>query len=186
MYIPDPFRVPEAEHDALLAGLGLGCLVSCDAAGFWASHLPLIYDPTARRLQGHLARANPHHTRAPNGGRALIVFQGPSAYVSPGWYASKARDPRVVPTWNYEAVHVHGRLSWHDDPADIRAGLAALSDRHEADRAEPWSLDDAPADYLDRLQRGVVGLVVTIEQVYAKRKLSQNQPRPIARVWRSV
>jgi transcriptional regulator len=125
-------------------------------------------------LNGHLARGNPHRALA-DGGEALVIFQGPSAYVSPSGYPSKAVDGRVVPTWNYEAVHVYGAITWQEDRAWLRANVDALSNLFEAGRPHPWALADAPADFTDKLLRGIVGLEIRIARIEAKRKLSQNR-----------
>lgn len=175
MHVPAAFAVTDpADIDAMIAEARLGLLVTHGPRGLWASHLPFLWDPRARTLTGHLARANPHRERA-GAGEALVVFSGPEAYVSPGWYPTKATDPRQAPTWNYEAVHVRGTLEWFDAPDRLRALLAALSDRHERDRPEPWRLEDAPADYVERQLRGIVGVTLRVTEVTAKRKLSQNR-----------
>jgi transcriptional regulator len=126
-------------------------------------------------LTAHLAHANPHWQRA-GATRALAVFQGADAYVSPSCYPSKPRHGKVVPTWNYEAAHVHGRLTWRHEPEWLLAQVSALSDHHEAPRAQPWAVSDAPADYVQTMLRGIVGLELTIEKVEVNRKLSQNRP----------
>ena len=176
MFNPAPFAVAEPEEaDRLLAQARLGILTTNGPQGLFATHLPFIFDPTARRLRGHMARANPHRSLVAEETEALVVFQGPQAYVSPNWYPSKALDGRQVPTWNYEAVHVRGMLTWYDDPDLLRANVRALSDRFEAGRPQPWSIADAPDDYVTALLRGIVGVDVAVEQVTAKRKLSQNK-----------
>jgi transcriptional regulator len=176
MYAPAPFAVTDpAEIEAMLAASRLGALVTHGPEGLFASHLPFIHDAAAGRLIGHIARANPHPERAPDGAEALVIFQGPEAYVSPNWYPSKAIDGRQVPTWNYEAAHVRGRLRWFSDPDRLRDLLEQLTARSEAGSAEPWRMSDAPEDYLVRLLRGIVGVEVEIEAVTAKRKLSQNK-----------
>jgi transcriptional regulator len=105
----------------------------------------------------------------------MVIFQGVDAYVSPNWYPSKAADGRVVPTWNYEALHVHGELSWREDEAWLRANVAGLTDRFEAGQPHPWALADAPADYVARMLAQIVGLELRITRIEAKRKLSQNR-----------
>ncbi len=176
MYTPPHF----AEHDpdaiaALIEGARLGLLVTHGPQGLYATHLPFLHDRERNRLVGHIARANPHPARAGDDD-ALVVLTGPEAYVSPAWYPSKAADGRQVPTWNYEAVHLYGRLQWFDDPARLLEVVRRLSDRHERGRAEPWSVDDAPADYVERLLRGIVGVELHVTRVEAKRKMSQNKP----------
>jgi transcriptional regulator len=124
-----------------------------------------------------VARGNPHwrtiEAAAP--GDALAIFSGPDAYVSPALYVEKQLTGKVVPTWNYVTVNVHGTLSVHHEPDWLRAHVRRLVERHESGRAEPWSIGDAPADYLDSQLRAIVGLELTITRIDAKRKLSQNR-----------
>jgi transcriptional regulator len=175
MYLPEHFHDTDAEAiDALIGGARLGALITHDAEGLYASHLPILWDAKGRVASGHLARANPHRARAGNG-EALIIVTGADAYVSPSFYPSKAEDPRHVPTWNYEAVHLYGRLEWFDDADRLRAVLVGLTQRHEAGRDEPWAIGDAPADYIERMLRGIVGVTLQVERIEAKRKLSQNR-----------
>jgi transcriptional regulator len=121
-----------------------------------------------------LARANLHWTRA-GGAVGLAIFQGADAYVSPSWYPSKKQHGRVVPTWNYEAAHIHGRLTWRHEADWLLAQVSALSDHHEASRAAPWAVSDAPEDYIRKLTGAIVGVELTIERVEVTRKLSQNR-----------
>lgn len=175
MYAPAGFRVTDADEiAAMLARPRLAMLVTQGPEGLAASHLPLLYEPERNRFVGHLARANPHRETA-HLGEALVVIPGADAYVSPAWYPSKAEHGRVVPTWNYEAVHVHGALSWFDDPERLLDLVRRLSDAMEENRPTPWSVDDAPADYVQSLIRAIVGVEIGIGRVEATRKLSQNR-----------
>jgi transcriptional regulator len=122
-----------------------------------------------------VARNNDQWRRAPRG-QAMVIAHGPDAYVSPSSYASKAEHGRVVPTWNYATVHVHGRLVVHDDPAWVEALVRRLTDHHERGRDEPWSVDDAPPRFYAGQLRAIVGVQLVIERVEAKFKLSQNRP----------
>ena len=108
-------------------------------------------------------------------GLAVLVTHGPDAYVSPGWLPSKAEGGRVAPTWNYEAVHVHGRLAWFEDCARLLEVVTRISDRMELGRPRPWAVADAPAAYVDRLLAGIVGFELRPTRIEAKRKLSQHQ-----------
>jgi transcriptional regulator len=175
MYQPTAFAVTDPDEiEAVLRGLRLGCLVTHDVAGLCATHMPFLYDRGRRALTGHLARANPHWTRA-GGAVGLAIFQGADAYVSPSWYPSKKQHGRVVPTWNYEAAHIHGRLTWRHEADWLLAQVSALSDHHEASRAAPWAVSDAPEDYIRKLTGAIVGVELTIERVEVTRKLSQNR-----------
>ena len=175
MHQPPVFAVSDPGEIALmLERAPLALLVTHGPDGLFASHLPMLVDLQRGVLAGHLARANPHRSLAGEG-EAMAVFSGPNAYVSPSWYPSKAEHGRVVPTWNYEAVHVYGALSWHDDADWLRANVAALSARFEAGRPAPWSIEDAPAGFIEGLARGIVGVELAITRVEAKAKLSQNR-----------
>jgi len=182
VYIPDHFRPTDDDVRELLAHIGAADLVTATADGLLATMLPLIHEapgstPEAGdhgRLLGHVARNN-RQWKTPPIGEAMVVVRGPDAYISPAWYATKREHGRVVPTWNYVTAHVHGRLVIHDDPAWVEANVRALSARHEAGRAEPWSVDDAPAPYIAGQLRAIVGVEVMIGRIEAKFKLSQNR-----------
>ena len=182
MYIPDHFRPTDEDVADLLANLGAADLISATGEGLLATFLPLIHEPagfTAEagpggRLFGHVARNN-RQWRVPPIGDVLVIVRGPDAYISPAWYAAKREHGRVVPTWNYITAHIHGTLVVHDDPAWVEANVRALSERHEAGRAEPWSVDDAPPPYIAGQLRAIVGIEIAIERIEAKFKLSQNR-----------
>jgi len=175
MYVPEHFATDGA--DALIQRLArrwAGVLVTMDADGTpTATHVPIVWDSERKVARGHIARANPHWKQG--GGRGLIVLGGPEAYVTPTWYPSKAEHGKTVPTWNYEAVHLSGVVKWFDDAAGLEAMLCDLSAFHEHDRAAPWSIAEAPRDYIDALKRGIVGVTLTADRIEAKRKLSQNK-----------
>lgn len=138
-----------------------------------ATFLPVLWE--GDRLVGHLARANPHWRRIVDGAPALAIVTGPDAYVSPGWYASKAEHGKVVPTWNYSVVHLRGTVRVHDDAQWLRGLVTRLTDRHESSRDVPWGVGDAPEDYVEKNLRPIVGVEVVVSSVEAKAKLSQNR-----------
>ncbi len=138
-----------------------------------ATFLPVLWE--GDRLVGHLARANAHWRRIVDGSPALAIVTGPDTYVSPSWYATKAEHGKVVPTWNYSVVHLRGQIVVHDDPSWVHALVTRLTDRHESSRAEPWAVTDAPADYIDKNLRPIVGVELLVSSVEAKAKLSQNR-----------
>lgn len=177
MYIPAPFR--ESDRDALyefIEAHPLGVVVSTTSdAGLYATHLPLWLDRDRGVLEGHVARANPHVARTASGTGALVVFTGVDAYVTPSWYPSKQAHGKVVPTWNYIAVHVNGPLTWHDDEAFLRRHLDRLTTTHEARQAHPWAMHDAPADFVAQQMRAIVGVSIAIDSLEGKYKLSQNR-----------
>lgn len=180
MYCPAHFQ--ETRPEVLLELIRrhpLGTIVVHDASGLAADHIPLLYRPVTTgfgTLVGHVARANPLWQKAGTGLDCLVLFHGPQHYISPGWYATKAESGRVVPTWNYEVVHVHGQIRSIEDPHWIRGLLDELTHAHEATQAHPWKPSDAPSDYLDRLLQVIVGIEIRIDRMIGKAKLSQNQP----------
>lgn len=159
------------EEEARIAVGAHGRLATLVTPDLEATHLPLFLD--GNRLIGHIARANSHWRSAPCA--ALVVFTGPEAYVSPNWYPSKHATGRAVPTWNYEAVHVRGHLTTFEDPARLEAVVERLSDMHESTQPRPWTMGEAPRDYLDALMRGIVGVEIEITHIEGKRKLSQDK-----------
>lgn len=177
MYVPAHFREdrPEVVLD-LLRRAGFGHLVCATDDGPTSTPLPFLVDDELTSVRAHLASANGLWRLAPC--RALLVVPVGDDYVSPSWYPSKAVDGRVVPTWNYEVVHLAGRLVVHDDPAWIRRQIDDLTTLHESPRADPWAVVDAPADFVDGLVRAIVGIELVIDRVEAKRKLSQNRSEP--------
>lgn len=180
MYLPAAFREdrPTVLHEAIRT-IRLATLVSRGAVEPFATHLPMVLDPATGAhgtLRGHIARANPHREILAEDGRALAIFLGPHAYVSPSYYATKTETGKVVPTWNYIAVHVYGRAVLVDDRAALRRHVEALTDAHEADRPARWRVDDAPPDYVERMLEGIVGIALTIERIEGKWKVSQNRP----------
>jgi transcriptional regulator len=180
MYNPKHFE--EARVDELhrfMRDHPLATVVVDDGSGLAADHIPLTADPHEGPhgvLMGHVARANPLCRKASSPIDCLVVFQGVQRYISPSWYASKADDERVVPTWNYEVVHVHGRIHAVDDPEWLARLLHRLTAEHEAGQPSPWRVGDAPADYIDRMMRSIVGLRIEIVSMVGKAKVSQNQP----------
>lgn len=177
MYIPSHFAPPDDETRAFLSRCETADLVTATPAGLLATFLPVLYDPRAGEhgaLVAHLARNN-EQWRQPVIGEALAILRGPDGYVTPSWYASKAEHGRVVPTWNYVTAHVHGRLVVHDDPGWVEDAVRRLTERHEAGRERPWSVDDAPARFTAGQLRAIVGVELVISRVEAKFKLSQNR-----------
>ena len=179
MYSPAAFRQDDlaALHQQIL-DCRLATLVSQGPSGLQASHLPLLLEPGEGRfgtLYGHFARANPQWRDLADGAEALVVFQGPEAYISPSWYAAKAEHGKVVPTWNYIAVHAQGRADVFDDAERLLQLVSRLSARHEAGRAQPWAVSEAPRDYIDGMLRAIVGFALPIEHLQGKWKLGQNR-----------
>lgn len=180
MYAPAAFRIDDLNQlHGLMEQSPMATLITAGQQGLFASHLPLLLDREAGdrgTLHGHFARANPQWRDLADGAEVLAIFSGASAYVSPGYYPSKARDHKVVPTWNYVTVHARGQAEVFDEPERLRELVRNLSDCHERGQAQPWSLDEAPTAYLDAMLRAIVGFSLPIERIEGKWKLSQNQP----------
>ena len=180
MYIPPSNAEPRLDvlFDFIEAH-PLGALVTASPDGLFATHLPLVLDRAAGpfgTLRGHVARANPHHRQAAGSTDALVIFTGPDAYVTPSWYPSKAEHGRTVPTWNYVAVHAHATVRWIEDAEHLRTHLHALTHQHEHARAHPWSMEDAPPDYIAAQLRAIVGVELVVTRLEGKWKMSQNRP----------
>lgn len=187
MYVPRHFAVDDpAAVDAFLAAHPSGHLVTAGADGAPdATLLPYVLDRGDSSSQGeqeggwrvlaHVARANDHWRRVADGAPGLFVVTGADAYISPAWYPSKGEHGRVVPTWNYSALHLHGRVRVHDDVGWLRDMVTRLTDLHEAGREHRWLVTDAPERYVSGQLRAIVGLELVVERVEAKAKLSQNR-----------
>ena len=179
MYCPSAFRQDDLAtlHQQIQAS-GLALLSSAGEQGLQASHLPLLLEPHEGEfgtLYGHFARANPHWRDLATGAEVLVVFSGADGYVHPGWYPAKAEHGKVVPTWNYIAVHAWGQAEVFDDPERLLRLVSRLSDRHEQGRARPWAVSDAPRAYIDAMLRAIVGFALPIRRIEGKWKLSQNR-----------
>ncbi|WP_191489091.1 FMN-binding negative transcriptional regulator [Pseudomonas sp. FEN] len=179
MYIPSAF----SEQDLLtlqrhIQETRLATLVTHGKLGLQAIHVPLLLRPEQGpngTLYGHLARANPQWRELAESGEALVIFPGADAYVSPSFYPSKAEHGKVVPTWNYVAVHAYGQAEVFDDAERLLNLVSALTDRHEAGRDKPWKVADAPTPYIDSMLKAIVGFALPIQRLEGKRKLSQNR-----------
>ncbi len=178
MYTPPAFR--DDDRDSLIATIRaarLANFVTATADGPLATPLPLFLDESEGEhgvIHGHLARANPQW-RVSTLGHALAIFMGPDAYVTPSWYATKAETGKVVPTWNYVAVHASGPVEFFEDPDRLLDVVKRLTDLHEGERASPWAVSDAPPEFVRAQLRGVVGLRMPVARLEGKRKMSQNR-----------
>jgi len=179
MYRPAHFDEPDAA--SLLEAMSEhvpATLITHPASRFQASILPFIFERSTGlngSLVGHLARPNDQWREVGADEPAVAIFIGPDAYVSPSLYALKRETGKVVPTWNYVTVLAHGTLVIHDDPAWLRDLVSRLTDRHEAGRPKPWSLEEPPPGYIDSMLRGIVGVELRIDRLEGKRKLNQNR-----------
>ncbi|MGE0118263.1 MAG: FMN-binding negative transcriptional regulator [Dongiaceae bacterium] len=180
MYLPPHFREERVPvlHEAIRRAV-LGTLVTLGADGLEASHVPMLLDPEPApygTLTGHVSRANGQWRRTDAGVQALAIFLGPEAYVSPSWYATKRQTGKVVPTWNYVAVHAYGALRVFEDAERLLRLVTRLTETHEAGRTSPWAVADAPADFIRAQLKGIVGFELPIARLEGKWKMSQNRP----------
>ena len=177
MYIPR-FNVMDDPADirAFVESIGSAEIVTVGDDGTpVATLLPILWRADGGTVIAHVARANPHWRQIEDGSRFLAIVAGQQAYISPSWYAAKAEHGRVVPTWNYSAVHLIGTVRVHDDPAWVREAVTSLTDHHEQPREQPWAVTDAPETYVEKNLKAIVGLEMLVERVEAKAKLSQNR-----------
>lgn len=179
MYTPPAFREDDPETlRQIMSEARLATLVTATGEGLFATPLPLIFDESEGAngvLYGHLARANPQW-KTPPIGEALVTFSGPDAYISPSWYASKQEHGKVVPTWNYVAVHAYGSVEFFEDTERLREAVTRLTNLHEQEREEPWAVTDAPEQFIQAQLKGIVGMRLPITRLEGKRKMSQNRP----------
>jgi transcriptional regulator len=175
MYLPSHFEQHDAAAlHALMREHPLATLVSQQASGITADAIPLEYVAASHTLRGHVARANPLWREAA-GRPVLAVFNGPQAYITPSWYPSKASTHKVVPTWNYTLVHAHGVLRAVEDAPWLHELVSGLTAHHEASRAQPWAVSDAPDDYVQQMLRAIVGIEIPVDRLIGKWKISQNR-----------
>ena len=178
MYTPPAFRDDDLESvRATIRAARLANLVTATAEGPLATPLPLFLDESEGEhgvLYGHLAKANPQWRPAPIG-EGLAIFMGPDAYVSPSWYASKQETHKVVPTWNYVAVQAHGPVEFFQDPDRLLDAVTRVTNLYERGRPEPWTVDQAPSEFIAAQLRGIVGVRMPITRLEGKRKMSQNR-----------
>ena len=179
MYIPKFNAETRVEVlDALMRRHPLAALVTMGAGGLFATHLPVVLhreSETHAVLRGHLARANRQWQEFDAGVQALAIFTGPEHYITPGWYPEKKVSGKVVPTWNYAVVHAYGTLRVVEDAAWLLEHLNTLVDTHEAAFEKPWSVADAPSDFVAAIAKGIVGVELIVERLEGKWKVSQNQ-----------
>ncbi|MBL6456253.1 FMN-binding negative transcriptional regulator [Belnapia sp. T6] len=178
MYVPPAFREDDlAALHGTMREARLANLVTATAEGLIATPLPLFLAPEEGpygTLYGHLARANPQW-KLPPAGDAMALFIGPEAYVSPAFYPAKREHGKVVPTWNYLAVHAYGPAEFFEDADRLLEVVTRLTNLHEQRRAEPWAVTDAPAEFIRAQLKGIVGLRLPITRIEGKRKMSQNR-----------
>ena len=179
MYTPPAFREDDpATLRRIMRDARLSTLITATEEGLVATPLPLLLAETEGEfgtLYGHVAKANPQW-KLPTAHDALVVFSGPDAYVTPSWYAAKREHGKVVPTWNYEAVHAYGPVEFFEDEERLRDVVTRLTEFYEKPRERPWAVTDAPEAFVGAQLRGIVGVRVPIVRLQGKRKMSQNRP----------
>lgn len=182
MYIPKHHRQPDlSATQALIEDYPLGAWVVQASEGLVANHVPFLLDRSRGphgTLLGHVSRANPVWRQLQDGTPSVVMFQGPQSYITPGWYPGKAAHGEVVPTWNYVVAHAHGVPRAVDDAQWLREFLMRLTATHEAAQAVPWAMTDAPAAFVDKLLRAVVGIEIPIDRLEGKLKASQDEAIP--------
>jgi transcriptional regulator len=180
MYQPAHHREDRLEvQHALIRAFPLGTLITAGPTGIVANHVPFLVDPERSKLgalRAHIARANPLWRELDRAAEALVIFQGPERYITPSWYETKRDTGKVVPTWNYVAVHAYGPIKVIDDLDWLRTQIEDLTRANEEARAEPWAVSDAPESFVAALARGIVGIEIEIGRIEGKWKVSQNRP----------
>jgi transcriptional regulator len=180
MHIPKHFEEHSlSEKQGLIRSQPLGSLITHSSAGLNANHIPFVYQDEPGPLgvlQAHVPRFNSLLEDIHSNAEVLVIFHGANGYISPNWYASKKESGKVVPTWNYQVVHVRGTAQIIDDRNWVLAQMESLTAQQEAGFVTPWKIDDAPADYTDKLLNSLLGVEISITRLEGKTKASQNQP----------
>ena len=180
MYLPPHFtETDHAEITRLILDNPLAVVTCLTREGeLVANHIPLLMDEN-NTLFGHVAKSNTLHETVADASKVMAIFTGDHSYISPNWYPTKAETHRHVPTWNYQVVHIHGRITFCHDEKSKRAIVGKLTKYFEhltfGDKA--WKMADAPKDYMDGMLDNIVGFTIDIDRVDAKSKLSQNRER---------
>jgi len=180
MYLPSHFHETDLTVlHALIRAHPLGAWVTLADGSLIVNHIPFLVDQSRGEfgtLVGHVARPNPVWKQYSRDVPSVVIFQGPERYISPSWYPTKAETGKAVPTWNYVVVHAHGMPRLFDDPDRLLAHVTALTATHEVAQEVPWRVSDAPADFVDALLKGIVGVELPIATLTGKWKVSQNRP----------
>jgi transcriptional regulator len=178
MYTPPSFKQEDiAVLREMMSQIGFISLITHTVNGLVATQAPVLFDASGGEhgmLRGHIARANPQWKTADEG-EAMAIFLGPNGYVSPQWYASKREHGRVVPTWNYVAIHAHGQVRFSEDRDLLRDIVTQLTDLHEAKFEQPWKVSDSPSDYIDAMLNAIIAFEMPISRIESSWKLSQNR-----------
>ncbi|PKF63281.1 transcriptional regulator [Psychromonas sp. psych-6C06] len=179
MHIPNIFKQQDQkELQGIIAKYPFATLIIQTESGMEVDHLPFFLDSTNGKsvLQGHIAKANPWWKNVTETQTVMLVFHGPNCYISPNHYPTKKENGRAVPTWNYIAVHVSGTLTLRFDDHFKLNMLDNLTQQHEQEQQQPWSIKDAPEQYIQCMLPAIVGLEISITEITGKWKVSQNQP----------
>jgi transcriptional regulator len=181
MYTPQSFKQEDiVVLREMMAQIAFVSLITPTASGLVATQAPVLFDSNHGKhglLRGHIARGNPQWKTAADG-EALAIFLGPNGYVSPQWYAAKREHGRVVPTWNYVAIHAYGPVHFSEDRDLLREIVTRLTEHHEAKSESPWKVSDAPTDYIDGMLNAIIAFEMPITRIESSWKLSQNRSDP--------
>ena len=179
MHIPNKFKQTDmAQLKNLMKEYPFATLVTYSEAGIEATHLPVIYRCVNGNelIQGHIAKVNKLWESVKNGSDVLLIFNGPNGYISPNYYPTKKVTGKAVPTWNYVVVQVKGHISFVHDEQWIYNLVDDLTQEHESGQAVPWSIKDAPDNYIKKMLPAIVGIEIAVGSIEGQWKLSQNQP----------
>lgn len=180
MFQPEHFKETDIEKVcALVRENPLGTLVLHHEEGFEVNHIPFVLDVSDQgvfNLRAHIPKANPLARLVESAKSSVVVFSGAEGYISPSWYATKKKHGKVVPTWNYSVVHLHGRMQLITDPQWVESQLIDLTHQNEKNRDAQWKVSDAPREYTEKMISVLLGIEIRVSKVEAKTKASQNQP----------
>lgn len=181
MHIPPHFQETRLEVlEKIMHDHPLGTLVYQIEGGLDATHIPFVFQDAGagqKFLAAHIAKSNYLWKKVPAGAEVLVVFTGVNSYVSPNWYPSKFEAHRQVPTWNYQVVHVRGKISFFEEIDKIRQFVSVLTKQNEEriQESKPWTLEEGEEAYIGRMLSSIIGVQIEIQEMYGASKLNQNR-----------
>ena len=179
MYLPEHFKEKNENHIYdLVKSFPLSTLLCIDNDEIIANHIP-IFLKNKNSLIGHIAKENNLHKSISNGSYCLSIFHGENSYISPNWYPSKNLNHKVVPTWNYQVVHLSGKIFFSDNKKDKIEVIGSLTNYHEKNltKNKPWKISDAPKEYITMMLDNIVAFEIKVDKCFSKSKLNQNKSK---------
>ena len=181
MYLPEHFLEKDInEIKRIIKEFPLATLITSSANGLEANHLPFLVDfknNALKNLLGHIAIGNPIYQNIKDNEEVLVVYKAEDSYISPNWYPTKKENHKVVPTWNYQSVHLYGKIKFLKDIKSLLKIVGKLTKLYETQvgESDPWTIKQAPKDFMNEKLSNIIGIQIKITKILAKSKLNQNR-----------